>query len=413
MGFLNHDDPPIFEAITAELTRQRENLNLIASENYASPAVLEALGSALSDKYAEGYPGKRYYGGCENMDTLETLARDRILEVFKADHANVQPHAGAQANMAVYLALLEHGDTVLGMNLAHGGHLTHGSPVTFSGKFYHFVGYGLDRETERIDYVALEKLAQEHRPKLIVAGASAYPRIIDFARFAEIAESVGALLMVDMAHIAGLIAGGAHPTPVSYADVVTSTTHKTLRGPRGGFILCRQALARKIDSAVFPGTQGGPLMHAIAAKAVCFGEALTPAFEDYQRAIVENAAALAETLTRGGLRLVSGGTDNHLMLVDLSTAGVTGLEAQVALQAAGIVANRNAVPFDTLPASVASGIRLGTAAVTTRGLGTGEVCRVGELILKVIAAPGDSGVSGEVRAEVNAICARFPVPGRR
>jgi glycine hydroxymethyltransferase len=413
MTSLRDTDPQVHNILQDELARQRENLNLIASENYASQAVLEALGSAFTDKYAEGYPGKRYYGGCENMDAVEALAIERAREVFKAEHVNVQPHAGAQANMAVYLALLDYGDTVLGMNLQHGGHLTHGSPVTFSGRSYRFIGYQVERETERIDFIELERLAKEHRPKLIVAGASAYPRIIDFERFKHIADIVDAKLMVDMAHIAGLIAGGAHPSPVPYADVITSTTHKTLRGPRGGFILCRPELAKKIDSSVFPGMQGGPLMHAIAAKAVCFQEALAPEFADYQAMVVRNAEVLADTLSHDGLRLVSGGTDNHMILVDLSAAGVTGLEAQLALQAAGIVANRNGIPFDERPPRIASGIRFGTPALTTRGIGPVETKRIGEMILEIISNIEDVAVSQRIKTEVADICRRFPVPGNR
>ena len=413
MSALRDTDPQVQHILEDELARQRDNLNLIASENYASPAVLEALGSAFTDKYAEGYPGQRYYGGCENMDAIEALAIERACEVFKAEHANVQPHAGTQANMAVYLALLDYGDTVLGMNLQHGGHLTHGSPVTFSGRSYRFIGYQVDRETERIDFKELERLTKEHRPKLIVAGASAYPRILDFERFKHIADSVGAKLMVDMAHIAGLIAGGVHPSPVPYADVVTSTTHKTLRGPRGGFILCRPELAKAIDSSVFPGMQGGPLMHAIAAKAVCFREALTPEFADYQEMVVRNAETLADTLSQDGLRLVSGGTDNHMILVDLSATGVTGLEAQLALQAAGIVANRNAIPFDERPPRITSGIRFGTPALTTRGIGPAETKRIGEMILEIIGNIDDAAISQGVKAEVANICRRFPVPGNR
>ncbi len=413
MSSLRDIDPQVHNLLQAELARQRENLNLIASENYASPAVLEALGSAFTDKYAEGYPGKRYYGGCENMDAVETLAIERACELFKAEHANVQPHAGAQANMAVYLALLDYGDTVLGMNLQHGGHLTHGSPVTFSGRSYRFIGYQVERETERIDFPELERLAKEHRPKLIVAGASAYPRIIDFERFKHIADSVGAKLMVDMAHIAGLIAGGAHPSPVPYADIITSTTHKTLRGPRGGFILCRQEMAKAIDSSVFPGMQGGPLMHAIAAKAVCFQEALAPEFADYQEMVVRNAETLADTLSHDGLRLVSGGTDTHMILVDLSATGVTGLEAQLALQAAGIVANRNGIPFDERPPRITSGIRFGTPALTTRGIGPVEVKRIGEMILEIIGSLDDAATGERVKTEVADICRRFPVPGNR
>ncbi len=413
MSLLQQNDPDLARSIAQEVVRQETGLEMIASENYVSSAVLEAQGSVLTNKYAEGYPNKRYYGGCEYVDVAENLARQRARELFGCERVNVQPHSGAQANMAAYMASLETGDRILGMNLSHGGHLTHGSPVNFSGKLYEVMAYGVDEATGRIDFNDVREKALAHKPKMIVVGASAYPRELDFAQFKAIADEVGALLMADIAHVAGLVCTGLHADPVPHCDFVTTTTHKTLRGPRGGMTMSTKQFGKAVNSAVFPGMQGGPLMHVIAAKAAAFGEALEPEFKTYAKQIIDNAKTLAFTLTDGGLDLVSGGTDNHLMLVDLSTAGVTGLEAQVALQAAGIVANRNAVPFDTLPASVASGIRLGTAAVTTRGLGTGEVCRVGELILKVIAAPGDSGVSGEVRAEVNAICARFPVPGRR
>jgi len=411
MSLLRQTDPEISHALDLEGKRQRETVNLIASENYASRAVLEAQGSSLTDKYAEGYPKKRYYGGCENMDIVETLAIKRAKELFHAEHVNVQPHSGTQANMAAYYALLNYGDTVMAMERTHGGHLTHGTRVNFSGKSYNFIHYGLNRETERIDYQELERLALEHRPKLIVAGASAYPRIIDFERFRHIADLVGAKLMADIAHIAGIVAVGLHPTPVPYADVVTSTTHKTLRGPRGGFILCRKELAKAIDAAVFPGMQGGPLMHAIAAKAVAFHEATQPGFTDYQRAILDNALTLATELNRLGMRLVSGGTDNHLVLVDLTEIGVTGKKTQEALERAGIVVNRNAIPFDTRPALVTSGIRLGTPAVTTRGFGAEEMKHITSLIVKVITNIDNSDIQKQVSQEVSQLCTRFPIPG--
>ncbi len=412
MSFLNQIDPEISHALYMEGKRQKETINLIASENYASRAVLEAQGSFLTNKYAEGYPRRRYYGGCENMDVIESLAIQRAKELFHAEHANVQPHSGAQANMAAYYALLEYGDTVMGMRLAHGGHLTHGDKVSFSGKSYNFIPYGVNQETERIDYQELERLALKHKPKLIVAGASAYPRIIDFERFRYIADLVGARLMVDIAHIAGIVAVGLHPTPVPYADVITSTTHKTLRGPRSGLILCRSELASLIDAAVFPRMQGGPLMHVIAAKAVAFYEAMQPSFVEYQRAVVDNALVLATELQRLGLRLVSGGTDNHLILVDLTGTGVTGKEAEEALVATGIVVNRNAIPsVDTHPPWIASGIRLGTPAVTTRGFGSEEIKRIASLIVKVITNIGNREIQNQVSEEVSQICHRFPVPG--
>ena len=412
MSLLRQTDPEISRALDLEGKRQKETINLIASENYASRAVLEAQGSSLTDKYAEGYPKKRYYGGCENIDTVETLAIKRVMELFHAEHANVQPHSGTQANMAAYYALINYGDTVLAMEQAHGGHLTHGTKVNFSGKSYNFTHYSLNRETERIDYQGLEKLALEHRPRLIVAGASAYPRIIDFERFRHIADLVGARLMVDMAHIAGIVAAGLHPTPVPYADVITSTTHKTLRGPRGGFILCRKELAKAIDSAVFPGLQGGPMMHVIAAKAVAFHEAMQPAFTDYQRAILDNALTLATELQRLGMRPVSGGTDNHLVLVDLNQTGVTGREAEQALSQAGIVVNRNAIPFDdTRSPRITSGIRLGTPAVTTRGFGTEEMKRIASLVVRVITNIGNVDIQKQASQEVSQMCSRFPVPG--
>jgi len=411
MNFLSQTDPEISHALYMETKRQRETINLIPSENYASKAVLEAEGSLLTNKYAEGYPQQRYYGGCENMDVVESLAIQRAKELFHTEHANVQAHSGAQANMAAYYALLEYGDTVMGMSLAHGGHLTHGDKVSFSGKSYNFIPYGVNRETERIDYQQVERLAKEHKPRLIVTGASAYPRIIDFEHFRYIADLVGARLMVDMAHIAGMVAVGLHPTPVPYADVITSTTHKTLRGPRSGFILCRRELAASIDEAVFPRMQGGPFMHVIAAKAVTFYEAMQPGFVDYQRATLDNALILASELQRLGLRLISGGTDNHLILVDLTERGVTGLKAEESLGAAGIVVNRNAIPFDPRSPRVASGIRLGTPAVTTRGFGVEEMKRIASLIVKVITNIGNPDIQNQVSQEVSQICSRFSVPG--
>ncbi len=410
MSSLNQTDPEISHAIHLEEKRQRDTINLIASENYASRGVLEAEGSLLTNKYAEGYPQQRYYGGCENMDIVESLAIQRAKELFHAEHANVQPHSGSQANMAAYYALLEYGDTVVGMRLAHGGHLTHGTKLSFSGKSYNFVLYGVNRETERIDYQELERLTLEHKPKLIVAGASAYPRIIDFERFRHIADLVGARLLVDIAHIAGLIAAGLHPTPVPYADVVTSTTHKTLRGPRSGFILSRGELAPAIDAAVFPRMQGGPMMHVIAAKAVAFYEAMQPGFVNYQQAILDNALALANELQRLGLRLISGGTDNHLVLVDLTETGVTGREAEETLCRSGIVVNRNVIPFDPHPPRLCSGIRLGTPAVTTRGFGKEEMKHIASLIIKVIKNNGNLDIQNQVKEKVSQICHRFPIP---
>jgi len=411
MSSLSRTDPEINRIIESDMEQQRKKINLIASENYTSRAVLEAQGSFLTYKYAEGYPGKRYYGGCENMDAIEELAIQRAKELFHAGHANVQPHSGTQANMAAYFALLEYGDTVLAMDLVHGGHLSHGQPVSFSGRSYNFVHYGVNRETERIDYPEVEKLAKKHKPKLIVTGATAYPRIIDFERFRLIADSVGANLMVDIAHIAGMVAAGLHPTPVPYADIVTSTTHKSLRGSSGGFILCRPELAHAVDSAVCPLAQGKALMHAVAAKAVAFQEAMQPGFAEYQRSVLDNAQALATELQRLGLRLVSGGTDNHLMLVDLTSIGITGRQAEETLEAAGIIANRNSIPFDSRPPMVTSGIRLGTPAVTTRGFGKEEMKPVAELIVKVINSPDSEKVRSEVRREVEQICRAFPVPG--
>jgi len=411
MSFLGKNDPEMSRIFDLERRRQRETINLIASENYASRAVLEAEGSFLTNKYAEGYPQQRYYGGCENMDMVESLAIERARELFHAEHANVQPHSGAQANMAAYYALLEYGDAVMGMGLAHGGHLTHGDKVSFSGRSYRFKAYGVNRETGRIDYQELEKLVLKHKPRVIVAGASAYPRIIDFERFRYIADLVGARLMADMAHIAGMVAVGLHPSPVPYADIVTSTTHKTLRGPRSGFILCRRELAPAVDAAVFPQMQGGPFMHAIAAKAVCFHEAMQPGFLDYQRATLDNALVLASELQSLGLRLLTGGTDNHLIMVDLTEQGVIGKDAEEALGRAGIVVNREPVPFDTRPPRVTSGIRLGTPAVTTRGFGREEMRQIASLIVRVISNSGNPEVESQVSQEVSRMCSRFPVPG--
>ena len=402
-------DPEIADAIRHEVQRQEEGLELIASENFVSLAVLEAAGSVMTNKYAEGYPGKRYYGGCEFVDVAESLAIDRAKQLFGADHVNVQPHSGAQANMAVYMAMLKPGDTILGMNLAHGGHLTHGHPLNFSGKYFNIVPYGVRKEDERIDYDEVDRLAHEHKPKMIVVGASAYPREIDFARIRQTAAATGALVMTDMAHIAGLVAAGVHPSPVPHSDFVTTTTHKTLRGPRGGMVLCRAEFAKDLDRAVFPGVQGGPLMHVIAAKAVCFKEALTPAFRRYQQQIVKNAAALAAGLSAAGFRLVSGGTDNHLMLVDVFSKGLTGKVAEAALGRAGITVNKNAIPFDQNPPMVASGIRVGTPAVTTRGMGEAEMRQIAALIAQVLDAPEDEATSRAVRADVMALCAKFPL----
>ncbi len=409
MHELRQQDPDVYDAIVQEANRQHESLELIASENFTSVAVLEAAGTVLTNKYAEGYPGKRYYGGCEYVDIAETIAIERAKQLFGAEHANVQPHSGAQANMAAYLATLKPGDTLLGMDLSHGGHLTHGSPVNFSGQLYRAVSYGLGADS-RIDYDQVRDVARRERPKIIVAGASAYPRIIDFAVFAEIAREVDAVFMVDMAHIAGLVAGGAHPSPVPHADIVTSTTHKTLRGPRSGFILCREAFARPIDKQVFPGMQGGPLMHVIAAKAVAFGEALQPEFRTYAHAVVANAQALARALQARGFALVSGGTDNHLLLLDLSSRGeLTGKAAEAALEHAGITTNKNTVPGEKRSPFVTSGIRIGTAALTTRGMGTSEMERVGDLIADVLEAPEDESVAEGVRRGVAELAEAFPL----
>jgi glycine hydroxymethyltransferase len=406
---LRETDPDIAAAIRHEVERQATGLELIASENFVSTAVLEAAGSVFTNKYAEGYPGRRYYGGCEFTDVVERLAIDRAKALFGADHANVQPHSGAQANMAVYFTLLKPGDTVLGMNLSHGGHLTHGHPLNFSGKLYTIVPYGVRQGDERLDYDEMERLALEHKPKMIMVGASAYPRVIDFPRIRGIADQVGAAMVTDMAHIAGLVAGGVHPSPVPFSDFVTTTTHKTLRGPRAGLILCRERWAKDVDRAVFPGVQGGPLVHIIAAKAVCFKEALEPTFAAYQRQIVANASALAAAIASHGFRLVSGGTDNHLMLVDVFSRGLTGKDATTALGKAGITVNQNTIPFDQNPPLKASGIRIGTPAVTTRGMGEPEMAVVGDLIARVLASPDDDSVHAMVRAEVEALCKKFPL----
>jgi glycine hydroxymethyltransferase len=406
---LAETDPEIARALRDERHRQNSGLELIASENFVSQAVLEAAGSVLTNKYAEGYPGKRYYGGCEFVDVAESLAIARARELFGAEHANVQPHSGAQANMAVYFALLKPGDTVLGMNLAHGGHLTHGHPLNFSGKLYTIVPYGVRKDDERIDYEELERLAHEHRPKMIMVGASAYPRVIDFERIARVGKDVGAPVVTDMAHIAGLVAAKLHPSPVPHSDFVTTTTHKTLRGPRGGLVLCRSAHAKELDRSLFPGIQGGPLMHIIAAKAVCLKEAMEPGFAEYQRQIVANAKRLASGLSAAGFRLVSGGTDNHLMLVDVFSRGLTGKVAEAALGRAGITVNKNAIPFDTNPPMVASGIRIGTPAVTSRGMREPEMDAIAGLITRALAAPDDATVLDAVKSEVEALCRKFPL----
>ena len=403
-------DPEVATAIDNEVRRQHEGLELIASENFVSEAVLEAMGSVFTNKYAEGYPGKRYYGGCEFADIVENLARDRAKQLFGAEHANVQPHAGSQANMEAYAAVLQPGDTILGLNLAHGGHLTHGFHLNFSGKTYRIVPYGVTKETETIDYDDLEKLAEKERPKMIIGGGSAYPRIIDFVRMRQIADKVGAIYLVDMAHFAGLVAGGAHPSPVPHAHIVTSTTHKTLRGPRAGMILCKQDYAAAIDKVVFPGMQGGPLVHIIAAKAVCFREAMQPNFRDYARQVVANAKVLADTLAAEGLRIISGGTDTHLMLVDVFSKGMLGSEAEKALDRAGITVNKNAIPFDTNPPMKPSGIRIGTPAVTTRGMKDPEMDQIAKLIREVLATPTDEALLMRIREQVLALTARFPVP---
>jgi glycine hydroxymethyltransferase len=406
---LREVDPDIAEIIKLEGRRQAEGLELIPSENFVSEAVMEAAGSVLTNKYAEGYPGKRYYGGCEFVDRAEVLAIERAKKLFGAEHANVQPHSGSQANTAVYMSTLQPGDTVLGMNLAHGGHLTHGHPLNFSGRMYKFVPYGVTRETETIDYDEVDRLAREHKPKMIVAGASAYSRIFDFARFAEIAKAVGALLFVDMAHIAGLVAAGVHPSPVPHADFVSTTTHKTLRGPRGGLILCRAQYAKELDKLMFPGIQGGPLMHTIAAKAVCLKEAMLPEFRAYQEQVVTNARALAAAMAKHGFRIVSGGTDNHLFLVDIQSRGLTGKDAQPGLDRAGITVNKNAIPFDPLPPMTASGIRMGTPAITTRGMREVDMGKIAAWIAEVLMHLGDGEIETRVRGEIAVFTSQFPL----
>jgi len=413
MDYINQwvkpQDAEVARAIEQEEIRQRNTIELIASENFVSRAVMAAQGSVLTNKYAEGYPGKRYYGGCEYVDVVENLARERVKKIFGAEHANVQPHSGSQANTAVYFAMLKPGDTVLGMNLSHGGHLTHGSPVNISGVYFNFIPYGVDSKTELIDYEMVQQLAQEHHPKMIVAGGSAYPRIIDFVKMREIADEVGAFLMVDMAHFAGLVAAGLHPSPVPYAHFVTSTTHKTLRGPRGGLILCQAEYAQAIDKAIFPGIQGGPLMHVIAAKAVAFGEALQPEFKTYQTRIVENAKALAQALLERGFRLVSGGTDNHLILVDVQTKEVTGKEAETILDEVGITVNKNTIPFETQSPFITSGIRVGTPAVTTRGMNTEAMKKIAEAIDLALTSHGEPDKLAKARGIVSTLCAEYPL----
>ncbi|MFB5086160.1 serine hydroxymethyltransferase [Psychrobacillus sp. PGGUH221] len=402
-------DPAVHEAMLAEKKRQQANIELIASENFVSEAVMEAQGSVLTNKYAEGYPGKRYYGGCEHVDVVENIARDRLKEIFGAEHANVQPHSGSQANMAVYMTALQPGDTILGMNLSHGGHLTHGSPVNFSGIQYNFIDYGVDKETETIDYENVRAIALEHKPKMIVAGASAYSRTIDFAKFREIADEVGAYLFVDMAHIAGLVAAGLHPNPVPYAHFVTSTTHKTLRGPRGGLILTTEEFAKKIDKTIFPGIQGGPLMHVIAAKAVAFGEAQKPEFKEYQAQVIANAKTLADSLTAEGIRIVSGGTDNHVMLLDVSVLDLTGKVAEHVLDEVGITVNKNTIPFDTSSPFITSGVRIGTPAVTSRGFKEEEMKEIASIIAKLLKNHEDEAVLKESKERVSTLTARFPL----
>ncbi|MEI4768905.1 serine hydroxymethyltransferase [Psychrobacillus sp. FJAT-51614] len=402
-------DPAVYEAMQAEKKRQQANIELIASENFVSEAVMEAQGSVLTNKYAEGYPGKRYYGGCEHVDVVENIARDRLKEIFGAEHANVQPHSGSQANMAVYMTALQQGDTILGMNLSHGGHLTHGSPVNFSGIQYNFIDYGVDKETELIDYENVRAIALEHKPKMIVAGASAYSRTIDFAKFREIADEVGAYLFVDMAHIAGLVAAGLHPNPVPHAHFVTSTTHKTLRGPRGGLILTTEEFAKKIDKTIFPGIQGGPLMHVIAAKAVAFGEAQKPEFKEYQAQVIANAKTLADSLTEEGIRIVSGGTDNHVMLLDVSALGLTGKVAEHVLDEVGITVNKNTIPFDTSSPFITSGVRIGTPAVTSRGFKEEEMKEIASVIAKLLKNHEDEAVIKEAKERVAALTSKFPL----
>lgn len=410
MNFIEREDPEVWSAVAAEIERQHDGLEMIASENYVSPAVMQAVGSVLTNKYAEGYPGRRYYGGCEFVDQVEELARNRAKALFGAEHVNVQPHSGSQANQAVYLTALQPGDTVLGLDLAHGGHLTHGMKLNISGKLYHFLSYGVTRDTNLIDFDQVAALARDHKPKMIVAGASAYPREIPHDRFAEIARDCGAKLFVDMAHYAGLVAAGLHHNPVPVADFVTSTTHKTLRGPRAGLTMCREEFAKDIDRSVFPGLQGGPLMHVVAGKAICFAEALRPEFKDYARRIIANAKALAERLISGGLRLVSGGTDNHLMLADVTTIGLSGKLAEAALGRCGITVNKNMIPYDERKPLDPSGIRIGTPALTTRGMGVDEMRRIGDWMVEVLRSPDDAPLLARVRGQVSDLCQSFPVP---
>jgi glycine hydroxymethyltransferase len=413
MNFIAEEDPDVWAALALEMDRQQEGLELIASENYTSPAVMQAVGSVLTNKYAEGYPGRRYYGGCEHVDVIETLARDRAKQLFGAEHANVQPHAGSQANFAVYLTAVQPGDTILGLDLAHGGHLTHGMKLNVSGVLFHFVSYGVTRDTHRLDFDQVAKLAREHKPKMIVAGASAYPREIEHGKFAEIAKEVGAKLFVDMAHYAGLVAAGLHDNPVPVADFVTTTTHKTLRGPRAGLAMCKAEYAKDLDRSVFPGTQGGPLMHVIAGKAICFNEALQPKFKKYAARIIENAKTLAEGLLSGGARLVSGGTDNHLMLWDVTTLGVGGKVAEEVLDKCGITINKNMIPYDERKPMDPSGIRIGTPALTTRGMGPAEMKRVAQWMFRALKAPDDARLHTQIRGEVFDMCEQFPVPAAK
>ncbi len=413
MNFIAQEDPQVWTALSEEMDRQHDGLEMIASENYTSPAIMQAVGSVLTNKYAEGYPGRRYYGGCEHCDTIEDLARDRAKKLFGAEHANVQPHSGSQANLAVYLSAVQPGDTVLGLDLAMGGHLTHGMKLNISGMLYHFVSYGVTRDTNRLDFDQVAALAREHKPKLIVAGASAYPREIPHARFAEIAKEVGAKLFVDMAHYAGLVAAGLHDNPVPVADFVTTTTHKTLRGPRGGLSMCRAEYAKDLDRNVFPGIQGGPLMHVIAGKAICFGEALRPDFKVYARAVIDNAKALAEALLSGGVRLVSGGTDNHLLLLDVTTLGVSGKPAEQILGACGITVNKNMIPYDQRKPMDPSGVRVGTPALTTRGMSTAEMKQIAHWMIQALKTPTDADLHTRLRGEVFDLCDQFPVPAAR
>jgi glycine hydroxymethyltransferase len=413
MNFIKTEDSEVWSAIQAEIDRQEDGLEMIASENYTSPAIMQAAGSVLTNKYAEGYPGRRYYGGCEHVDTVENLARDRAKQLFGAQHVNVQPHSGSQANMAVYMTVLQPGDTVLGLDLAHGGHLTHGMKLNMSGILYRFVNYGVTRDTHRIDFDQVARLAREYKPKLIVAGASAYPREIPHERFAQIARETGAKLFVDMAHYAGLVAAGLHNSPVPVADFVTTTTHKTLRGPRAGMAMCKAEYAKDLDRTVFPGIQGGPLMHVVAAKAICFGEALRPEFKAYGKQVIDNARALAESLMSGGARLVSGGTDNHLMLVDVTTLGTTGKVAEAGLDRCGITVNKNMIPFDERKPMDPSGIRVGTPALTTRGMGIAEMKRIADWMLAVLKNPADEALVTRIRSEVRELCQHFPAPAAR